>query len=187
MGDYREIKCNKSPSMMGVSNLQKDNITTRSSLLVTDSTILNNVGITGTISTGMLTVDGFSASVSTVGLEPLRLQTNPLAGIELMNGKVAIDPIGKLRVEELEVGQLRISGEGEGDATIGSGTIIAGSTEVFVYTSVISDNSKVFVTAKSKTGGQALVVESKQVGVGFQVIVESTFSEDIWFDWWVIN
>lgn len=76
---------------------------------------------------------------------------------------------------------------GKSSASIGEGTIAAGQTQVVVETSAVTSNSRVFVTATTSTGGQALVVSAKKAGESFTVSIDNPAASDIKFDWFIIN
>jgi len=88
------------------SILNTDNTATLSALMVTNDTILNNLGITGDITAGLLKFNGLEAQINSIGLEPLKLQSHGLADIQLMNEKVIIDTKGKLSL----AGDLELEG-----------------------------------------------------------------------------
>ena len=92
-----------------ISNLEKQllNLNTNTSLSSQDATIsgtlnvfgnttLNNLGVTGTISTGLMTIQGLDqigqASINTVG--DLKLQDQGAGGLDILNGKIKIDTKG---------------------------------------------------------------------------------------------
>jgi hypothetical protein len=67
-------------------------------LVVADKTVLNNVGITGELTAGIITVNGLEGSISTI-IGPLKLQTGILAGnIEAFNGKIVMTAAGDIDI-----------------------------------------------------------------------------------------
>jgi hypothetical protein len=67
-------------------------------LIVTGDTILNNVGITGKITAGIIEIDGLAGTISTI-VGPLQLQTNVLAGnIEAFNRAIVMSPEGNITI-----------------------------------------------------------------------------------------
>jgi hypothetical protein len=66
-------------------------------------TVLSDLGVTGTINTGLLTIDGMdanasgSATINTLS-GPLKLQPLGLGGLDILNGKVTLDTMGNLVV-----------------------------------------------------------------------------------------
>ncbi|EKE00294.1 MAG: hypothetical protein ACD_22C00052G0002 [uncultured bacterium] len=71
--------------------------------------------------------------------------------------------------------------------SVGNGTILKGQTQLVIDNTLIKAGSKVFVTATSSTGGQALIVKEKLDGVSFTVELDRPVAEDVAFDWWVVN
>jgi len=67
------------------------------SLTVTGKANLAELGITGTVTAGLLTFDGLEGSINTLS-GPLKLQGLALEGIELVQNKVIIDKNGNLKI-----------------------------------------------------------------------------------------
>jgi hypothetical protein len=98
-------------------------------LIVSGDTILNNVGITGTITAGVLEIDGLTGTISTI-VGPLQLQTNALAGnIEAFNGAIVMTSKGDITIngtltaekvitQEIETNRLTATGAVLGKLTI---------------------------------------------------------------------
>jgi len=148
-------------------------------------TVVKDLGITGKISSGLLAIEGLSdsqtATINTLSND-LYIQNEGIGGVNFLSGKVTIDRNGNLKVTKLMVDTSQSS-----SSSLGSGTISAGNTVLDVQTSAVTQVSKVFITATSETGGQALVVKSKTKGVGFRVVVEKPHASNITFDWFIIN
>ena len=84
------------------------------------------------------------------------------------------------------------SGVGSGSpevsgASIGSGKLLTGQTKVAIVTNQITPASKVFITPRSSTLGQAPFVELVEPGTGFVVSIDNPVSRDIDFDWWIVE
>lgn len=82
------------------------------------------------------------------------------------------------------------------NATTGTATIGAGSTEFLIRNSNITDESLIYVTPTSSTRNQVVFVKSKLSDyagtistneAGFIVSVDRPILEDISFNWWIIN
>jgi hypothetical protein len=81
------------------------------------------------------------------------------------------------------------------NATVGKATVVNGQTEVIVYTNQVSDNSLIYITPTSSTGGKVPFVSSKTAfdpqnpsSVGsFTITIDSAISGDITLNWWIIN
>lgn len=138
-------------------------------LIIGGKTTVNDLGITGKVTAGLLSLDGLNSTI------------NSLSDIKfnLPNGKVVIDQNGNLNIQKLNID--------EENSSIGGGLIQSGSTSVFVNSPAVTSKSRIFVTPTSETGGQSLIVKTKTAGKGFTVIIEKSYSSNITFDWWVIN
>jgi len=63
-----------------------------------------------------------------------------------------------------------------------------GQTNVVIRTSAITANSKLFTSPRTKTGGQALIVENiNPTAQTATVSIETTITSDITFDWWIVD
>lgn len=162
---------------------------------------------------GLISIDNQTASINSP--KTLQLQGYATAGISMVGGKVQIakdgsvsvageitaekltisEPAPVLAFETAVLGTATSSAEASSSAaitpnqaSIGQATLKAGQTKVVVRTTSITANSKLFTSPRTKTGGQALIVESinplNQTAV---VSVESAVSTDITFDWWIVD
>lgn len=185
--------------------------TSSASLIVSGDTVLNNVGITGTLTAGFITVDGLSGTITTIA-EPLRLQTNVLAGnLEVFNQQIVMTPEGNITItgtftaqkvvtQEALVGKLSIatdsadlaslpqtaSASGSFSPSIGSATLPANQTLLTINNPSVTAQSKIFITPTTLTS-QVLSVMQILPGEGFVIAIPSTSSEPITFNWWLIN
>lgn len=159
------------------------------SLLVSGKTNVNDLGVIGTVQAGNLFINlegaSDSASINTLGV-PLKLQSLGEQAIEIMGGKVLISTDGTVTVEgtvetkELKAETITLT------ESAGSGVIPAGKTEVTISTSAIKETGKVFITDTSGSFVQFAVVE-KKAGESFTVRIQNPASEDVTFDWLVVN
>lgn len=173
-------------------NIPSGNKQVFENLTIGGKTTVNDLGVTGTISAGLLAINGLDsfpstgsgqtfASIDTLSND-LYIQSKGLGGVNILAGKVTIDKEGNLKIKKLIIDLNEPS-----SSSLGSGTIQSGSTSQDIQTSSVSQSSKIFVTATSETGGQALIVKTKRPGVGFKVIIEKPYASDITFDWFIIN
>ena len=169
-------------SVLASSSASFDNLTVLKKLLTAD------LGITGSISSGLLSIKGLdssvgsgSATINTLSSD-LYLQNLGVGGVNILAGKVTIDKNGNVKVKKLNVDESEIS-----SASIGRTTIPAGTTSLNVSTTAVTASSKIFVTLKTKTGKQPLIVNSQTAGTNFTVTLEESYPSDITFDWWVVN
>jgi hypothetical protein len=86
-----------------------------------------------------------------------------------------------VKVDKLAVNQNPTSGQ----ATIGTGTINAGSQTVVVSNTNVTANSKIFLQITSQDGDSVRVV-SKQSGTGFTVKLNTVQTQNVTFDYWII-
>ena len=90
-------------------------------------------------------------------------------------------------------------GNTELETTTGAGKIIAGDTETRIENHKVTENSLIYITPTSKTGGQVLYVSAKRakeetdsdsgdtLPQGFTVSIEQATTEDIEFNWWIVE
>ena len=156
---------------------------------------VTDLGVTGNITSGLLSINGLDsalnggaggASINSVG--DLNLQSNGLGGINILSGKVKIDTSGNI-VTEGTITTKKIKIDTTTDApskSLGSGTILAGDTTVDIDTTAVTNKSRIFVTATSKTN-QALSVTTKTAGLGFTVEIPVQSLTNIKFDWFIVD
>jgi hypothetical protein len=111
---------NDQPLLITESNTQASLDT----LIVTGDTILNNVGITGTITAGIIEVNGLEGTISTI-IGPLQLQTNVLAGnIEAFNGAIVMSPQGNITINGTLTAEKVVAEEIETDSLTATGAVL---------------------------------------------------------------
>jgi hypothetical protein len=168
-----------------LANLPKATFT--GDLQVAGRSILNDVGITGSLTTGVISVDGLEGTINTLGGD-LKLQTLGLNGIDILDGKVTIDTQGNIATTGIITSKkIQIDTQDTSSPSLGSGTITAGETTITIPTTTVTTTSKIFVTATAKTGEQSLIVTHKNPGVGFDITIETPHTTDITFDWFIID
>ncbi len=205
-----------SSSAVIADSLSANNLTISNNVTINNSITSNsinsitatfsNLGVTGNITNGMITINGLNSSIDSL-TEPLKLQPNALAGIDILNGRITIDSSGNLNM----VGDITTSGnvnaseavvnkvvittpaEATGSAvlaaqstTIGSGTFFAGQTIITIQNNTVTANSKIFITPTSNTD-KVISVVTKTAGSGFTVQIPSSSTSNITFDYWIIN
>ncbi|MEN8253249.1 MAG: tail fiber domain-containing protein [Patescibacteria group bacterium] len=72
------------------------------------------------------------------------------------------------------------------NTSLGSATLAAGETSVLVKTTALSENSKIFTSLTSESGNQSLIVKIHDDS-SFKVSIENKHSENITFDWWIVD
>src|SRR6185437_1052638 len=80
----------------GNNSLSSEAATISGTLNVFGNTTLNNLGVTGNITAGLMTIEGLDqtgkASINTIG--DLKLQDQGAGGLDILNGKIKIDTNG---------------------------------------------------------------------------------------------
>jgi trimeric autotransporter adhesin len=147
---------------------------------------LGEVSLGSTTIAGDLTVDGtFSITEGSKvnALPVLYIQDSPLAEkVDFFNGLVTIDKEGKVAVKSITAEEfVVVSGK-----TSGGGTLAIGQAEVPIFADKVTDNSRIFITPTSPTS-QTLSVSAKVTGSGFVVSSTIPATQNITFDWWMIN
>jgi hypothetical protein len=163
-----------------------------SNLLVGENANLNNVSVLGTFNQGLLSINGIDvingvtgASINTA-VGPLRLQSTALAPIEFEGAKITMTPDGSIKAEEITVKKLKIDASDAAAATLGEGTLAAGTTSITINTTAVTANSQIFITPKKKLSAP-LAVTSQLNGTSFTVEVDTAPATDIPFSWLIID
>ncbi len=167
---------------------------TLSSLLVSGNSNLNNVSVMGTISNGLLRINGLddgAASINALGAT-LKLQSSLSGSVDIMGGKVTIDTTGNIKVAEGNVevqkgdiqineGKLKLLKGGiEGNDQIrGRVTIKAGETSVRIDKTWGSEPQTIIASPRSFVKYK-IGTTSQQ---GFTISIDSPQNEDVSFDW----
>lgn len=102
------------------------------------------------------------------------IKTTTLAAIKIFAKDLAIVPDGKISVP---AGENQLSGRA---------VILAGTSQIKINNSKITEHSKIFLTALSEINLPLAVIE-KNKGQGFVVGVSQVAEKDIAFDWLVIE
>jgi hypothetical protein len=141
--------------------------------------IVNNNGSTKLVTGGDLEVQGTLATnvITTADITDLTIQLNENTALQVINQEeetvFAVDDSGKISLRE-----------GEG-SSLGSVTIPAGETEIFVNSNTITSNSSVFLTsANSKV---TPVENGLRSGEGFTITIRDAQPDSIRIDYLVIN
>ena len=118
---------------------------------------------------GKLTVDG----------EIIVIGAIKLTGDFTISGLV---DAGTVAAEEFQVK----SKADDENKTAGVATILAGTDQLVINTNKVTDGSLVFVTPTKQTDKQFAVIE-KLTGTSFKVKLNGVSSEDISFNWIIVN
>jgi len=170
-----------------ISSSAADTLTLTNAFTVTGKTTLSDVGITGTIQAGLLTIDGLNGTVNTLAGD-LKLQATGLNGIDLENGKVTIDTNGNIITKgEVTVKKLNVTEDtATQSGTIGTAVIPSGQTTITIPTTAITDVSHVFTSPDSPLNF-SLGITNKKAHQSFTVQIPSAQFQPISFSWWIVN
>ncbi len=69
----------------------------------------------------------------------------------------------------------------------GSASLPKGTTEIALINTNITNNTLIYITPTTPTGGKTLYVKAKNTGAYFIVALESPITQDVGFNWWIVN
>jgi hypothetical protein len=124
---------------------------------VIGQTLLTDVGITGTVTDGVMTINGLDeneqASINTVG--NLKLQNEGAGGIDILSGKILIDTNGNF-VSQGQVTAMKynVNTSNVQSASLGRGIITFGQTQAVINSTAVTNNSEIFITPTTVTTRQ---------------------------------
>jgi len=173
-------------------NLEIKQATVSGDLMVLGRSTFSDVGITGIVNIGLLSINGLDESLgnsfaSINSIKDLYLQSNGAGGINILNGKVVIGQDGNLVSSgEITAEKYNVDISDNASTTLGQGKISKDTTSTTISTTSIGIDSKIFVTARSDTD-KPLIVKNVVAGKSFDVTILSSYVSDIKFDWWIIN
>jgi hypothetical protein len=174
-------------------------------LSVLGRSTFSDVGITGKLSMGLLTIDGLdtncsdnqtasssaqtdctAATVNTTA-GPLKFQSLGLNGVDFENGNVVIDTQGNINVKaQITAKKYNVDTSDVLSASLGTGTLAQNTTKIVIQTTAVTSKSRIFLTPTTKTG-QPLSVTAQNDGKSFTVEINQPADEDIKFNWWIVN
>ncbi len=166
--------------------LVADTATISQTLNVLGRTTVTDLGITGNVSAGLITIHGLEGKIDTLA-GSLYLQYQRLGGIDFLNGLVTIDTSGNITTQGV-IGAQTVQATQfvvKGTTSIGSAVIPQGSTSVEVDTPAMTASDKVFITP---TTNITTPLSIAQKGNGKFVIQVSTPQQvDVHFDWFIVK
>lgn len=200
------LGASSSANLASASATLAENKLDLSDLTVTGKTNLYDLGVSGTFTSGLLTINGFddssattSATISTLA-GPLRLQANAMNDLDIMNGKVLINTdgnittSGSITASVVNTAKLNINVAdtlqsplpASASASIGEAVLKAGQLSVTINTGSVTAKSFIFVTPKSDISSP-LTVSSQVAGTSFTVKINAAQATDVKFNWWIVN
>jgi hypothetical protein len=172
---------------LSLETIDTTDVTISNTLSVGGRTTLSDVGITGKMNIGLLSVEGLSengfATLNTTSGK-LHLQSDGVNGIDILDGKIVIEPNGNMKVNgTVTVKKLNVDIADTAGASLGTAIIPAGTTTIDVTTTALTDKSKIFVTGERPT---AIGAKSKDSGT-FTITVQAPPVSDLKVNWWIVN
>jgi hypothetical protein len=194
-----------SPADLGLdTNLGFGDATVSGTLNVLGRTTLQDVGITGNINAGVLSIHGLNddgtASINTLSGD-LKVQDAGVGGLDILSGKVVISKDGNVTVAQtlgaqtVNTQKLNIvttdnsaSTSAQLTASAGEDTMTAGQKSLVIHTKAVTSKSLIYVTF---TGDYSPAIrywtDSKVAGTSFTVHVDAPVANDAQFNWWIVN
>ena len=169
------------------NSLSSQDATISGTLSVFGNTMLNNLGITGNLTAGVMTIQGLDttgqASINTVGA--LKLQDQGAGGLDILNGKIKVDTSGNfISTASVTAKKFNVDTRDVLSASLGTITIKAGQTQAVATTSALTKNSKIFATPQDTP----VPVSTKKTGENtFIIKIANPQSEDLKVNWWIVN
>jgi hypothetical protein len=180
-------------------------LTIENKLIALNDSTFSNVAINGKLNLGFMEFDAVENTFGIVGsscfnpdtellnqemcqLQTLYMQKDLTGNIDFFDGGVVFTPDGSLvatgdvKAKSVTTKELRITGTTLGSATLGSGEI-----SIEIETTLVKENSRIFITPTTSTFGKTLFVKSKTDGVEFKVEIDSPAAGEIKFDWFIVN
>jgi hypothetical protein len=172
-------------------------------LSVLGRTLLSDVGITGTINTGVLTINGLDnngfAAINTLS-GPLKLQSDGLNGLDILDGKVTITTngdiktTGEITAKSINTEKLNITTDTTSSASAILSTsasiskVKAGQNTLTIHTTAVTGKSLIYVTFMDDYGPALRYwVADKIAGTSFTLHLDSPVAADAQFNWWIVN
>jgi hypothetical protein len=187
-----------SAAALGLDELTAHTATVSGTLNVLGRTTLNDLGITGTITTGVLTINGLDddgqASINTLAGD-LKLQSEGFGGVDILAGKITIDTDGDMKVMEnfaaktVTTTKLNIvdaiaaTGSSTLAASAGVATIDAGDTSIDIDTTALTNKSLIFATPDDPISVGTKAKDSNT----FTIKLNSAQTSDVKVKWWIVN
>jgi hypothetical protein len=162
----------------GLKSLGIDKATFKQLVVLNDTTLGDTV-INGKLNVGTMQFDNLTNSIDAIGV--LKIQPLALGNVEFLGGLITFDTKGNITAKEVTAEKYSVAG-----TSAGTDIIPAGTRTVTISTSLVNDNSLIFITPKVATS-YPLAVTQKQTGKYFVVEMAVSASQDVAFDWWIVD
>ena len=162
--------------------------TVSGTLSVLGKTTLADIGITGNITAGILSIHGLTGEINTLG-GPLQLQPLGIEPVEIMAGKVVIDTNGNIDTAgTLTAQKVNIPTTPANSASAGEGTITAATQQITINTHAVTAQSLIYITFTDDYAPAIRYwIESKVAGTSFTIKLDKTVTSNTKFNWWIVN
>jgi hypothetical protein len=166
-----------------LGDVDLNNATISDNLMVLGRTTVTDLGVTGNINAGVLSIHGDNGEINVLSGD-LYLQRNSLGGINMLDGKIVIDTTGNMTVAgEITTKKINIDESIISEKSVGEATIPAGATQVEVYTTALTPKSHVFVTSDTPTEIGAVIEDTQTI----KILIKTKSLQNIKVNWWVVN
>jgi uncharacterized coiled-coil protein SlyX len=172
--------------------LNAQTATVSGTLMVLGKTTMADLGLTGNLSVGLLSIDGLEGSINSLG-NPLKLQSLAGAGnLDIFNGQVIIEEKGNIKtLGEITAKKYNVdldesptaSLSGVLSASAGKAVILAGKTKLTIQTTALTSKSLIFVTPEMPVA----VGTKKTDATHFEITLKQPETSDLKVSWWVVN
>ncbi len=173
---------------LGIDRIDARDVFISNSLSVGGRTTLSDVGITGRMNIGLLAIEGLSengfATLNTT-TGALKIQSDGLHGVDILDGKVVIEPTGAMKVDgSITVKKVNIDTSDIAGASLGTATLIEGQTKVIIKTSALTSKSKIFAQPVDSPVATAVKAISADT---FEIKIPAIQTSDLKLNWWIVN
>lgn len=198
----------QSASFAPANSLDIKDATVSGDLMVLGRTTVSDLGVTGTINSGLLVVNGLDSSTGSeqaaVSINTLSgdlyLQNQGWGGIDILSGKVTIDKDGNVNIQsnltakEVTTEKLNILTDNNATssatlaASAGVATIAQDTDNLTIETTAVTKDSLIYVTFNDDYSPAVRYwIENKVAGTSFTVKLDAAVSKDVKINWWIVN
>jgi hypothetical protein len=156
-------------------------------LSVVSYATINELSVTGNITAGLLSIKGLedgNAAINTLNGD-LKLQSDGLGGIDILDGKVSIDTEGNVTTTgEVIAKKYNVDTTDTLSASLGTIIVPSGETQITASTSALTSDSKIFATPQDSP----VAISTKKTGANtFMIKIAEPQDENLRVNWWIVN
>ncbi len=187
-----------SSAELGLDKLDVNKVTVTGTLDVVGRATFEDVGITGKVNLGLMSITGMDDdgyAVINTSTKPLKLQSHGLYGLDILDGKVKIAQNGDITTEGAitakTVNTLKLNVAADTTSSpsailsTSAGTILipAGQTSIDVNTTALTPKSLIFATPDQAIGIGAKAKDSNT----FTIKLPQAQLTNLKVNWWIVN